>query len=372
MLKSINKLTKFVLFLMVMAILFCIPFKLMAQEDTISELEEKLSDISDEEKIILESLFVQAQKIEELKRERDELTQEINNMKEEIANLESLIEKETENYDEKLSILKQILVSYQRMGPGSYIEIILDADSITNFLERVNVVRDLTRNTGELLESIDEIRNRLISEKENLDEKLVALNKKEEDLVKTIDNEQQEADKLEERLASLHDDREYYEERLNSIMAMMKELDVFMKDAVGEFSSITEKANLSEDSIEYKISSKGIVGVISQVTFNRIVNENTNLSEIVFEFYPDKVKMNFPEKSLYLIGNFVAVDKHTIEFQVEEGSLYNMLLTKETVEGFFEDGNFKLNLKPLLGNSTIKNVKSFEGYVEVTVDVNLK
>lgn len=261
--KFMGKKKIIVLPLIVLFLLVSFSSSMKAEEDTIEDVEEKLMDISEEERIILEELFIIAQDIEELERQRNRIAQEIEAMKVDIENLEELIQRETLNYEEKLNILEQFLVSYQRMGPSSFIDIILSADSITNLLERINILRDLAKNSAELLKSIEEIRDKLVAEKENLNEKLAALSKREEELKETILKEEEKKAQLEERLASLEEDREYFQERLNAMMAMIDELAELLKFLSQEFVNIIESENLPEDAVEYLISRDGIIGKIS-------------------------------------------------------------------------------------------------------------
>ncbi|HHV47266.1 MAG TPA: hypothetical protein GXX53_10300 [Tissierellia bacterium] len=369
MARGMNK-SKLLMMPLIVAILIAVfSTSMLAEEDTIEGLEEKIEDITQEEKMILEDLFIKAQEIEELERQRNKTAEEIEDMKKDIKSLEKLIERETSNYDEKLNILEQVLVSYQRMGPSSFIDIILSADSITNLLERINILRDLAKNSEKLLTSIEELKDRLIAQKEKLDDKLSALKEKEESLKNTIAREEEKKLELEERLASLNEDREYYQERLNAMMAMIHELKDMMKLLTGEFINIIQNEKLPENSIEFFISEDGIGGKISENVFNDIINGNPNMPETLFHFYADRVEMEIPDKNLLLIGRFVVIDGHLLEFQVEEGKFYDMVLTRETIDEFFREGNISLDLSGLLGNNTIKKIETLEGFVQMIVDL---
>lgn len=364
-----NKIT--ILSLIVLFLVVGFSTSMEAEEDTIEDVEEKILSISEEERIILEELFILAQEIEELERQRDRIAEEIEVMKVDIEGLEQLIQRETVNYEEKLNILEQVLVSYQRMGPSSFIDIILSADSITNLLERINILRDLAKNSGELLESIEEIRDKLIGEKENLDEKLTALNKREKELQETILKEEEKKAQMEERLVSLKEDREYYQERLNAMMALIDELGDFLRFLSHEFVNIIEKETLPADSIEYFISRDGIIGRINEKVFNDVISRNTSIPETLFHFYSERIEMEIAEKNLLLVGNFVIIDGHLIEFQVEEGRFYDMVLTKETVDEFFREGNLSLDLKTILGENKIKDIVIMEEYIQMLIELNL-
>mgnify|MGYP000850521359 CR=1 FL=1 len=367
-----NRNTKlFPISLLIIFILVFISSTMLAEEDGIGEIQGKLDDISEEEIRILESLFIQAQEIEELEREKQRITEDIDIMKEGTQSLEELIHKETTDYKNKLELLEQILKSYQRMGPSTYIEIILDSDSITNFLRRVNTLRDLTKNTGELLESIDKSKERLSVEKSKLDEKLESMKQKEEELQKNLSKKLELAKEMEEYLSSLEGDRAHYQERLDNIVEMMNRIGIMISDITEEFTHIIEEGNLPEDGVKLRFASGGVRGTIDEEVFNSIIQSNSNLPEIILHFNSNNVEMEMPQANLVLIGDFFVIDGHTIKFQVEEGRLYTILLTKETIEDFFKGGYFTFNLEPLIGRNTLESVETKKGYIELIVKINL-
>lgn len=135
--------------------------------------------------------------------------------------------------------------------------------------------------------------------------------------------------------------------------------------------NILEKEALPADSIEYIITREGIRGKIKQEVFNEVISKNPNIPEILFSFYTDKIEMEIPEKNLLLVGNFLIIDGHLLEFQVEEGRFYDMVLTEETVEEFFREGNLSLDLKTILGRNKIKDIVIMEEYVQLLIELNL-
>jgi len=138
------------------------------EEDSYSKTKEKLTGISEDERGVLQNLFLLVQEIEEMEREENKISKEIYLVKEEIKTMEVMIVGEETAYEKKRDVLKQVLNSYQRKGAGSFLEIILDSDNLTDFLRRVNTLRDLTGDTGELLEQLKESKEKLSIEKEKL------------------------------------------------------------------------------------------------------------------------------------------------------------------------------------------------------------
>lgn len=150
----------------------------VGQQAPFSEVKEKLSVISEEEKEILQNLFILAQEIEIAELEEKKLANEIDLINKEIKALEDAIAEGGLAYEKKRESLKQVLKSYQRMGPGSFLEIILDSDSLSTFLHRVNILRDLTKNTGTLLEQLELSGKKLLEDKSELTGKLALVNDK--------------------------------------------------------------------------------------------------------------------------------------------------------------------------------------------------
>lgn len=341
------------------------------EESSALDIEEKLNSISKKEKEILEILFSQFQEIEELERENMRLKEEIDTSKEDIEDLEKKIFNAEEDYEKNLIALERVLKSYQRMGAGSYLEIILESSSLQDFLRRINILRDLSRNSKELLDNIERDKNNLEEEKEDLNTKLVELEEKQNTLENTLKKKQKLVKENEEYLESLAEDRSVYEERLEYISIIMDELKDIIGEFTVEFSKIVERGNFPRSAVKESITLKGIKGVIEEKTFNDIIGEQKNLPPMEFKFNEGIIEMNVPEKSLYLSGSFNIEDHRVLTFEPAEGRFLDMELEKGTIEELFKEGNFILNLEPLIGKSIVKSVEIKKGYLEVIVTVKL-
>lgn len=337
--------------------------------DKTEDIQEKLNNISKEEKEILETLFSQVQEIEELERNSDILGLEINELQGEIEKLEDRIERAELGYEKNLLGLEKVLKSYQRMGAGSYLEIILESDSLNDFITRINILRDLSRNSKNLLDTIEEDKKRLAEEKKNLSEVLTNLESKQREIESTLEKKRQIVKEKEDYLNSLEQDKELYIDRLNYISIIMDELKQMVGEFTQEFDKVIKSGGFPRDAVEESITLKGIKGTIKEKTFNDIVASHKELPKMEFEFKDDVISMNVPDKELYLSGNFIIEDDSVLKFQPEEGSFLDMKLEKGTMDELFKEGNFILNLKPLIGNVKIKSVKIKEGYIELIVNI---
>ena len=91
----------------------------------VTDVKDSLSDLSNEEKKILEELFLIVQQIKEME-ELEHLTAlEIDDIRKEILDMENNIQTMQEEYDENLYIMEDVLKIYQRNGATTYLALIL-------------------------------------------------------------------------------------------------------------------------------------------------------------------------------------------------------------------------------------------------------
>lgn len=339
------------------------------RQKDIDSIQEKLNSISEEEKQILETLFSQVQEIQELERNSDALGIEINIIQGEIENLEVGIERAELGYERNLLGLEKVLKSYQRMGAASYIDIVLESDSIASLIRRINILRDLSRNSKNLLEEIQEDKNKLSEEKLNLSLALNRLEDKQSEIESNLEELRKLVAEKEDYLDSLEGDRDLYEERLDYISIIMDELQYILNEFTLEFDKVIKSGGFPRNAVEESITLKGVRGVIREKTFNNIIASHDNLPNMEFAFKDGEISMKVPDKKLYLSGNFVIEDNTILKFQPERGSFLEMPLEKATMDELFKQGNFLLNLKPLIGNVKIKTVQVKDKYIELIVNI---
>ena len=365
---TIGKSKLFIIFFLVTIFVFISYTPItIADELPISELQGKLEAITDEQQDVLKNLFTLVQEIEEMEREEKSIVLEMDMINKDISSIEAEIADELENYNQKRDVLKQVLQSYQRRGAGTFLEIILESDNISSFLRRLNTLRDLTRNTGQLLESLKESKERLSVEKERLAEKLVLLKDKQEQLKVSIRAKSQLKEEKENYLASLEEERQYYQDQLHNLQVVWDDLKRLFPDMTREFSLMIAEGNLPPDAIEITFSFISIKGTLKDKALNAIIKENSRLTKMVFTFHPSETEINIPEKHLILSGNFEISEGNTLIFVGTKGSFYGLPLEAESINELFREGTLVFDLKPILGPNTIDSIEIMDGYLELTI-----
>lgn len=337
----------------------------VGQQAPFSEVKEKLSVISEEEKEILQNLFILAQEIEIAELEEKKLANEIDLINKEIKALEDAIAEGGLAYEKKRESLKQVLKSYQRMGPGSFLEIILDSDSLSTFLHRVNILRDLTKNTGTLLEQLELSGKKLLEDKSELTGKLALVNDKQKLAREAYEDKLMLKTEKEEYLTSLKGEKEYYREYLSELESVWNELKPLLSETAEEFSRMIREDGLPVEALKLSFSLFEVKGAIDDKTINKVISQNDNLEDIIFSFRPDLVEIRIPEKNLILTGNFIILEGHTLKFKARGGSFFEMPLEMGALEELFGEEGIVLNLEPLLAGNNIHAVKIKEGHIEL-------
>ncbi len=365
-----KKSSKFLITCVMVIIFIVITFFLAivdGQTGSSTEIQQKLLEISGEEKEVLEQLFTLIQEIETLERQKEKIIADIEVLNEQIAELEKTVSEETKLYKEKQEALKAVLESYQRGGAVSYLKIILESDSLSALLRRINILRDFTHNMGQLLKGLEHSREKLLNEGIVLSEKFEEIENKQKKMEASIADNLKKKDEIEKILSSMGEAREYYQNNLNHIHAMWDDLKIILSETKKEFSRIIENEDLPEEALKITFTLSGIKGSMEEQTFNDIIAEYSSFLEVLFHFNSDRVEMIIPEKNLTLFGQFEILDEHIIKFEIEGGNFYDLSLEADTIEELFSEWNMSLNFKPLIGNSKIKSIKVLDGYVELSI-----
>ncbi len=353
-------------------VLLLLPPKMVSGEaEIIQETKEILIGISEEEKAVLEILYSMEQEISALERESDQVSEVIENYQGEIKGLETEIQKEETSYANNRDVLKEVLKSYQRLGPGNFLEILLDSDSIATFLRRVNTLRDLTRNTGELMVKLDESKAKLVKEKAALAEKLLLQEEQQKQLQELLAAKVTVKKEKEAYLASLELDRTQYEDFLEEITLAWQEVKPVFVGATHEFSRLVEEGSLPPEALEIGFSGTNIKGTIKETSFNEVIVNHPELPKMVFKFEEGKIELSVPTMQLSLRGNFEVEGVNTLKYVADEGAFYEMTLSKDSLEELFEEGYLVLALEPLIGNSIVEGVESKEGQLELFIKPDL-
>lgn len=355
-----------------MALLIFSTGQVSGQNDSNPESKGKISKINDLQTETLQKLFAQEQKIGAMAKEEKEIARDIETLNRRIAVLQSSIANEEITYTQKKEDLKQLLQSYQWMGPGSYLGMILESNDLADFLRRLNILRDITRNTGKLIEQLQSSKEKQAADRTKLTHELASLKGKQVQFDQSMAKEKQLKADLEDYLASLAGERENYQKYLIDLRNNWDELQPLFSKAVKEFSSLLEQGNLPPDSLKLTGNFLNIKGSITDTALNEIIARDPAFPQMIFTFKQGHAEMRMPDKNLVLGGTFVINGGNAIKLQVKEGSFNGVPLETGAVEELFQDGDLIINLKSLLlSGYTINSAETMNGYLQFSISLGI-
>lgn len=353
----------------VLILISCFTFiaAVSGQTDLVTSTQQNLEDISNEEKAVLEELFFLSQEIDEMNRRAEELSKESEAIAVEITVMEADISKRQENYDIQLEILEKVMVSYQKNGMTSYLETLLSAQNLTDFIKRLNVIQELSRNTGDMLNSMEEEKAALIAEREKLISNKAQMEKNMAELSDAITQKMRLKQDQEEYLNSLSEKKEYYRDQLNKLDQSWSEVKDLFSNIATEFSRVFNESDLTVDDFNLELEFLSVKGSITDHRMNEIIEKDKKLPKMIFDINTEVIQIEIPEKHLSLSGSIVIESGSAIRFNVTDGTFYDMKLEKPSIEELFRDGYLVIDFKELIGDITLKSVELKDGFIEFKV-----
>ncbi len=202
-----------------LAALFCINTGFVYAEPKKEELDEKLKQNRQEQKELDQQIEEIDSEIEILDSEIAQINSKIYETNEKLDGLKSEI-KVTE--DEIKDILSQIKVNEDKLGERlkvinnnysmSYVQILLDSDSISDFFNNMYLIREVVKYDKEILKELDENKN-------DLDNKKTELNKKKEEselLAKTLEDDQARVENNKSEIQAKKDEVQSLKDKLEA------------------------------------------------------------------------------------------------------------------------------------------------------------
>lgn len=361
-----QKFRKYPIYILIFVLIFSVfsPVLSRGQAESSTSFEETLEQISEDEKAIVEDLFILSQEIEGMKAEEEKAGREIELLSKEISELDKSINARQKQFDEQLSILEQVLVAYQRRGPATFIETLLNSKNLSDFIKNINVIRELAHNTDKLLSDLQEEKNLLTAEKNKLNENMNMLAEKRKELKAAIESKTRLKEEQEAYLNSLKEKREYFEQHLHSMEKMWEDIKILFSKVVEEYTMIISNGYFPLEDFNIRFGLTSIKGAIYDHRINAVLEECSKLPKLKFDFSPGEVLVEIPEKKLSLKGTFEIANESSLNFVPSEGTFHGMELKDSSLKELFRDGYLAIDFSGLVGSVKIKSIEIKDGYIE--------
>lgn len=226
-------------------------------DDKINELKQEQEEIQQNKSTAMKAVESVMEQISSVESEIDDLQNKVNELKEQIESKEKDIQQKQEEYNKQEELLDKRLVAIYEYGETSYLEVLLNASSMTDFLAKYYAASELLEYDKELMSSTKEQKAQIESEKAELE-----ANKKD------LETSLQEQEAKSSELKDLKKDKDAQVKKLTEEeKETQKELEKFEQDKKAidaELKRIAEeeaKKN-SSNSIVSKPSASGYISPI--------------------------------------------------------------------------------------------------------------
>ncbi len=335
------------------------------------DARDKLLEIGEKEQAVIEDIFALNSEISLVDKQISEIELQIENHEKAIDEKELSIVDKTRESDSLKQALARIFKARQRTGAYSAIGLLLRSESLGDFLQRLNLLRDLSKNSRALIIKINMTIDDLSRQKLELKDIKTNLESQKETLGQALDEKTAAVAKLEDYMNSLRAEKEYYEEYLETIETAWAELKVLFSKTAKAFRDIIESGDMPDDTIELSLSLFSAKGRIYQEKFNSLLLEREDLPELSFEFKDGQAFLHFPEYEVVLEGRFELVDKSTIRYNALSGVFYNLPMSEEALSDLINADDLVFNLDAILDENSIRKIDHYEGYMELIININL-
>lgn len=174
-------------------------------EDMIKEKQEKAEQLENEKSETMKAVEELIPKISESESTVEELQNKVNDLQSQITTKEENIQTKEEEYTKEQELLDARLIAIYESGETSYLDVLLTASSMTDFLAKYNAASELIEYDKELIQSLKDQKEQIEKEKNELEE-----SKKELDT--SLAQQKEETVKLQ----SLKNEKQSYANKLSS------------------------------------------------------------------------------------------------------------------------------------------------------------
>lgn len=174
-------------------------------DEKIEEMQKKAEELEAKKSETMKAVESLIPQISEAESKTEELQKKVDDLQTQITNKENEIKQKEEDYTEQQELLDARLIAMYEKGETSYLDVLLTASSMSDFLAKYYAASELIEYDKQLIQSTKEQKEQIEKEKNELEE-----NKKELDT--SLAQQKEESEKLQ----SLKKEKQSYANKLTS------------------------------------------------------------------------------------------------------------------------------------------------------------
>lgn len=140
-------------------------------QNSINEAKDRQNEIEGEVKATQTELDKINDEISEKEYEIEKVTEELNQLNQEVAELTVKLQEATEKYDTQYDTLCKRLVAQYKRGSVSYLDVLLNSSSLTDFISNYYIIEKIAEMDTKLLNDIEEQKRTIEVSKKEVEQK---------------------------------------------------------------------------------------------------------------------------------------------------------------------------------------------------------
>lgn len=145
--------------------------KLSDYKDEQQEAEDNLDDVLDKKSALMREVKKISDSIADNEDKLADIKAELVKLNREIKQLEKDLKEAEEKFTQQENSLKDKIVLDYEMGEISYLDVLLNSNGILDFLSNYYLISEIMQKDNELLDTIEEQKNKISSDKKEVEEK---------------------------------------------------------------------------------------------------------------------------------------------------------------------------------------------------------
>lgn len=218
--------------------------------DSISQAQEDLNDIQQEKSETLNQVENLMSQISDYQSDIDELDSQITSLQNKIKEAQKQIETDEEEYKKQQAALDERLVTMYENGDISYLDVLLSASSLTDFISSYYIVSEITSYDTEMLKQVEEEKQKIETEKTELENSKTSLdeakkNKKAKASALKVAKKEKEA-----KASELSESEKATQKEIEEMLEDKAVIDKELKELARQEAERIEKERIEKERIE--------------------------------------------------------------------------------------------------------------------------
>lgn len=333
--------------------------------EDISFFQQEIEALSEREAQIQEELFQLSRDLDELYREQSELEKEIEEVEAELTKKSQQVDSQEEKYRLAQKDMGSVLQSLQKLGPVSYLELLLTAENWEEFLLRIDVIRNFVIDARRKIENLIAERDILLEQEAELEATLVEKEQLEEDLIDQINKIEEKYQQQEEILTEVKEKREAFETRMEKIDDNWEDARSTIQTTMDRTSELIKQGEFDMENIEISGSLFSPNVKIPVGKFSDILETDPDMPALNFDFESELILLHFPEDNTHLFLEAEPVNESEIELFIERVEFMGFSLPENSIDNLNQQFEVVFDFEALLAGYKIDTINIQEDAMEL-------